>query len=96
MLAPKKPMRMDTTMNIRETLKSIPADKAFHFIAGWAIVATLFPFFPTFAIIAVIVASAWKEWDDSKHGGDSDIWDFTVMVLGGVCAALAFRFLSLF
>ena len=83
-------------MNIREKLKSVPVDKAFHFIAGWAIVATLFPFFPTFAIITVIAIAAWKEWDDSHGHGTPDVWDFLVTVIGGVCAALVSGFLGLF
>jgi hypothetical protein len=83
-------------MNIREKLKQIPVDKAFHFIGGWAFVATLFPYFPAISIIGLIVIAAWKEWDDAHEHGTSDYWDFIVTVAGGVCAALAHGFLGLF
>jgi hypothetical protein len=83
-------------MSIRETLKSIPVDKAFHFIGGWALVATLYPYFPVFSFIAVIAVAAWKEWDDGNGHGTRDFWDFLVTVAGGVCAALAHGFLGLF
>lgn len=83
-------------MDIRAKLKSIPVDKAFHFIAGWALVATLFPYFPAFSILALIVGAAWKEWDDSKGHGTPDGWDFLVTVVGGVGAAIVHGFLGLF
>lgn len=83
-------------MSIRETLKSIPVDKAFHFIAGWALVATLFPYFPLFAIAAVIAGAAWKEWDDAHGNGIPDVWDFVVTVSGGIGAIVAHMVLRLF
>lgn len=83
-------------MSIRETLKSVPVDKAFHFLGGWALVATLFPYFPLFSIAAVIFVAAWKEWDDAHGHGTSDYWDFLVTVAGGVGAALVHGFLGLF
>lgn len=82
-------------MSIRETLKSIPADKAFHFIGGWALTATLFPYFPAFAVFAVIAVAAWKEWDDGHGHGTKDVWDFLVTVLGGVGAILVHLVLGL-
>lgn len=87
---------MGIPMNVREMLKSIPVDKFFHFIIGWAFVATLFPYFPAISIIGLIVIAAWKEWDDAHEHGTSDYWDFLVTVAGGVCAALAHGFLGLF
>jgi hypothetical protein len=83
-------------MSIRDSLKSIPVDKAFHFIAGWALVATLFPYFPLFSIAAVIAGAAWKEWDDANGHGTPDVWDFLVTVGGGAVAALAHIVLGLF
>lgn len=83
-------------MSIRETLKNIPVDKAFHFIGGWALVATLYPYFPVFSFLAVIAVAAWKEWDDSQGHGTPDFWDFLVTVGGGVFAAIAHSFLNLF
>lgn len=83
-------------MNIRETLKKIPADKAFHFIGGWALVATLFPYLPLFSIAAVIAVAAWKEWDDANGHGTSDFWDFIVTVGGGIGAAVVHTILNLF
>lgn len=83
-------------MNIRETLKKIPDDKAFHFIGGWALVATLYPHFPLFSLAALIAVAAWKEWDDANGHGTPDIWDFLVTVLGGVCSIAVYVTLNLF
>lgn len=82
-------------MNLREKLKSIPVDKAFHFLGGWALVATFFPYFPVFSIIAVIAVAAWKEWDDGRGHGTKDVWDFLVTVAGGVGAAVTHGVLNL-
>jgi hypothetical protein len=83
-------------MNIRETIKSISVDKAFHFIAGWALVATLFPYFPLFSLAALVFFAALKEWDDAHGHGTPDIWDFLVTVIGGIGAVVVHVVLRLF
>lgn len=83
-------------MNIRETIKSIPVDKAFHFIAGWALVATLYPYFPLFALAALIFFAALKEWDDAHGHGNCDFRDFLATVSGGIAAVVVHVVLRLF
>lgn len=82
-------------MSIRETLKDIPVDKAFHFIGGWALVATLFPYFPVLSIALLIIVAAAKEWDDGRGHGTRDFWDFLVTIAGGAGAALVHSILHL-
>jgi hypothetical protein len=61
-----------------------PIDKAFHFLVGWAIAATLYPLGLWFAILAAALVGAGKEvWDKRGHG-TPDIWDFAATALGGV------------
>lgn len=69
--------------------KDIPVDKGFHFLAGWAIVATIFPFSPWWAAIVVTVLAVGKEtWDLQGHG-NPELKDFIVTVAGGFFAGLA-------
>lgn len=69
--------------------KDIPLDKGFHFLAGWAIVATIFPFSPFWAAAAVTVIAVSKEtWDFNGHG-NVELKDFIVTVVGGFFAGMA-------
>lgn len=68
--------------------KDIPLDKAFHFLAGWAIVATIFPFSPFWAAAAVTAIAVSKEMWDLKGHGNAEWNDFFVTVAGGFFAGL--------
>lgn len=72
----------------------IPTDKAFHFIGGWALAATLFPYFPLLAIFSVVFFAALKEWWDGKGHGNKEFLDFLVTVIGGLGAAITHDFIS--
>jgi hypothetical protein len=74
---------------------NIPLDKAFHFLAGWALGATLAPISIWLALGAVVVAGAAKEWWDSKGHGTPEWMDFAATVLGGVAGVTTCRVLTL-
>lgn len=62
----------------------ISFDKAFHFLAGWAIAAT-FQSVPLIAAALVAVAAIGKEiWDKRGHG-TPELMDAVATLLGGVC-----------
>lgn len=61
----------------------IPLDKAFHFLAGWAIAAT-FQSVPFIAAALVAVAAVGKEiWDKRGHG-TPELMDIVATLLGGI------------
>ena len=65
---------------------SIPLDKAFHFLAGWALSATLWPVLGWVAWVPALVAGIGKEvWDKQGHG-TPEVADAAVTFLGGFCA----------
>lgn len=62
----------------------VPLDKAFHFLAGWAIAAT-FQSAPLIAAALVAMAAIGKEiWDKRGHG-TPELMDVVATLLGGVC-----------
>jgi len=62
-------------------------DKAFHFLAGWAIAAT-FQSMPLVAAALVATAAIGKEvWDKRGHG-TPDAKDFAATALGGAVGGL--------
>ena len=68
-------------------MKTIPIDKAFHFLAGWAIAATLYPIDLWFAIFVAALMGACKELWDAQGHGTPDVWDFAATALGGAVGA---------
>lgn len=61
----------------------IPLDKAFHFLAGWAIAAT-FQSTPFIAASLVAAAGIGKEiWDKRGHG-TPELMDVVATLLGGI------------
>lgn len=62
---------------------SIPADKAFHALAGIAAAGAMHPFGLTMALIAVAVVAVGKEAYDHFFGGTVDVWDAMATVWGG-------------
>lgn len=61
----------------------VPLDKAFHFLAGWAIAAT-FQSAPLVAAALVGAAAVGKEiWDKRGHG-TPELMDAIATLLGGV------------
>jgi len=67
---------------------NIPIDKAFHFLAGWAVAAT-FQSMPLLAAALVAAVAIGKEvWDKRGHG-TPELADCLATLTGGV-AALAF------
>ena len=69
-------------------MKMLPIDKAFHFLAGWAI-ATTFQSMPLIAAALVVAAAVGKEiWDKRGHG-TPELADCLATLAGGV-AAMAF------
>ena len=61
----------------------IPLDKAFHFLAGWAIAAT-FQSAPLVAAALVGAAAIGKEiWDKQGHG-TPELMDIVATLLGGI------------
>lgn len=61
----------------------ISLDKAFHFIAGWAIAAT-FQSVPLVATALVGAAAVGKEiWDKRGHG-TPELMDIVATLLGGI------------
>ena len=69
-------------------MMNIPLDKAFHFLAGWAIAAT-FQSMPLVAAALVAAAAVGKELWDRKGHGTPELADCLATLAGGV-AALAF------
>ena len=69
-------------------MKNVPLDKAFHFLAGWAIAAT-FQSMPLVAAALVAAAAIGKELWDRKGNGTPELADCLATLAGGV-AALAF------
>lgn len=66
----------------------IPLDKAFHFLAGWAVAAT-FQSMPLLAAALVATVAIGKEvWDKRGHG-TPELADCLATLAGGV-AAMAF------
>lgn len=62
----------------------LPLDKAFHFLAGWAIAAT-FQSMPLVAAALVAAAGISKEICDKRSGkGTPDPMDAIATLLGGV------------
>lgn len=60
-----------------------PLDKAFHFLAGWAIAAT-FQSAPLVAAALVGAAAVGKEiWDKRGHG-TPELMDIVATLLGGI------------
>ena len=66
----------------------VPVDKAFHFLAGWAIAAT-FQSMPLLAAALVAAAAIGKELWDKRGHGTPELADCLATLAGGV-AALAF------
>lgn len=66
----------------------IPIDKAFHFLAGWAIAAT-FQSMPLLAAALVAAAAIGKELWDKRGHGTPELADCLATLAGGV-AAMAF------
>ena len=65
----------------------IPLDKAFHFLAGWAIAAT-FQSAPLIAAALVGVAAIGKEiWDKRGHG-TPELMDIVATLLGGIAGLI--------
>ena len=61
----------------------VPLDKAFHFLAGWAIAAT-FQSVPLIAAALVGAAAVGKEiWDKRGHG-TPELMDIVATLLGGI------------
>jgi hypothetical protein len=61
----------------------VPLDKAFHFLAGWAIAAT-FQSVPLIAAALVAAAAIGKEiWDKRGHG-TPELMDIVATLLGGI------------
>jgi len=61
----------------------VPFDKAFHFLAGWAIAAT-FQSMPLIAAALVGTAAVGKEiWDKRGHG-TPELMDIVATLLGGI------------
>lgn len=69
---------------------NIPLDKQGHFLAGYAIMATLFNISFVLGIVTVLVVAGIKEWYDFKHPllHTADIYDFIATTLGGATALL--------
>jgi hypothetical protein len=69
-------------------MATIPLDKAFHFLVGWAVAAT-FQSMPLLAAALVATVAIGKEvWDKRGHG-TPELADCLATLAGGV-AALAF------
>lgn len=68
-------------------MSRIPVDKAFHFLAGWAIAATAWPLLVWLAWVPALLAGIGKElWDKQGHG-TPEVADAAVTALGGLTAA---------
>lgn len=66
---------------------NIPLDKAFHFLAGWAIAAT-FQSVPLIAAVLVGAAAVGKEiWDKRGHG-TPELMDIVATLLGGIAGLM--------
>ena len=65
----------------------LPLDKAFHFLAGWAIAAT-FQSMPLVAAALVAAAGIGKEiWDKQGHG-TPELMDIVATLLGGIAGLM--------
>lgn len=73
----------------------IPLDKAFHFLAGWAIAAT-FQSAPLVAAALVAAAGIGKEiWDKRGHG-TFELMDIVATLLGGIVGLMVSLSVSAF
>ncbi len=72
---------------------SIPLDKAFHFLGGWAAAATLWPILHGWAWVVALLAGVAKEVWDLKGHGTPEVADAVVTLAGGCVAVLVMGFL---
>ncbi len=71
---------------ISSALGDIPKDKLLHFIAGFLIVAvcSLYEALAPYAWNVATLVGFCKEWYDSRHDGNVDVWDLAATLIGAV------------
>ena len=70
----------------------LPLDKIIHFLAGWAVAASLYPLFNLFSVFIAALLGYYKERRDKKTGlGTYDPEDMWATIYGG-CGATAVGF----
>lgn len=75
-----------TFAKITGLLGSITQDKLLHFIAGFLIVAvcSLYEALVPYACGVAALVGFGKEWYDSRHDGNVDVWDLAATLIGAV------------